>query len=191
MNWMLIIVVLIFLVSIIRGWRRGLLRLLFSLVSIIVLIVLISRLNPYISSFLMNNTGIYERIEAWTADRMENRLGLGLEFLANSTSELTADLILKGLSFLIALIAAVIVVMIIFKVIGLIDRVPVVKGINRVLGLVGGAVEGYIIVCLLLLLVSMIAGTNLGMTLTDNIENNTFLSFLYQNNILLRLNLFR
>ncbi|MCC8141181.1 MAG: CvpA family protein [Lachnospiraceae bacterium] len=191
MNWMLIIVVIIFLICILRGWIRGLLRLLFSLVSIVVLIGLISWATPYISNFFKNYTGIYDWIEERCAQRTGGLLGIGLQLFSGSSSSTMADWILKGMSFLIALIVAWIIVRLIFRLLGLVNRVPVVKGINRALGLVGGAVEGYILVCLLFLFVSLISGTVFGETMVQNIESNPFLLFLYDSNILLRLNLFQ
>ncbi len=190
MNWMLIIVIVIFLFAIFRGWRRGLLRLLFSLVSIIVLIALFSWLNPYISSFLKDHTGIYERIETWCAGTIGDQLGSGLGFLTDSVAEVAADWIFKGACFLITFILALIIVLIILRVLGLVNKVPVVGKVNRVLGLVGGAVEGYFVICLVLLFVSLIAGTEIGGTLMENIESNSLLSALYDSNILFQLNLF-
>ncbi len=190
MNWMLIIVVIIFLIAIFRGWRRGLLRLLFSLVSIIVLIALFSALNPYISTFLKDHTGLYARIEEWCAGMFEERIGTGLGFFTNTAADVAADWILKGMSFLITFLIALIVVLIILRLLGLVNKVPVVGKINRVLGLVGGAVEGYLVVCLVMLFVSLISGTELGGTLAENIESNSLLSFLYDSNFLFSLNLF-
>ncbi len=191
MNWMLIIVVIIFIWAIFRGWRRGLLRLLFSLVSIIVLIWLFSALNPYISTFLKERTGLYDRIENWCAGLFGDSLGSGLGLLAGSATDTMADWILKGMSFLITFIIALIVVLIVLKLLGLINKVPVVGKVNKILGLAGGAVEGYLVVSLVMLFVSLIAGTELGVSLTQNIDDNTFLSFLYYNNFLLQLNLFK
>ena len=44
MNWLLLVVVGLILFCAIRGWRRGLLRILYSLISVILLIGLISYL---------------------------------------------------------------------------------------------------------------------------------------------------
>ncbi len=188
MSWMLIIVIIIFLLAIFRGWRRGLLRILFSLVSIIFLIWLFSALNPYISAFLKEHTGLYDRIETW-CESSGSSSGLGL--IAGSASGTTADWILKGITFLVTLIVALIIVFIIFRLLRLVNRIPVIGKVNRALGLVGGALEGYIVVCLVFLFVSLIAGTQVGGALTEEIESNALLSFLNNNNILLNLNIFK
>ncbi len=190
MNWMLIIVIIIFLIAIFRGWRRGLLRLLFSLVSIVVLIWLFSALNPYISSFIKEHTGLYEWIEERCTQRIGDQFSSGLSFLTDSVASTTADWILKGIIFLVTFIIALIIVMIIFRLLKLVNKVPILGKVNKILGLVGGAVEGYIVVCLVMLLVSLISGTELGGTLAENIESNALLSFLNDSNFLLQLNLF-
>ena len=46
MNWLLLVVVGLILFCAIRGWRRGLLRILYSLISVILLIGLISYATP-------------------------------------------------------------------------------------------------------------------------------------------------
>ncbi|MCD8301158.1 MAG: CvpA family protein [Clostridiales bacterium] len=189
MNWVLIIVLLIFLICIIHGWRKGFLRLLFSLLSFIILIGVISFATPYISRFLKNNTGIYAAIEERCAQTIGNRVGTGLEFITGPTAGVAADWILKGASFLVALVAALIVVRIISRILGLIGKIPVIRGINKFFGLIAGGVEAYIIVSLLFLFISVIAGTGIGSSVTENINESQFLSLLYYNNIILKLNL--
>ncbi len=190
MNWVLIVVLLIFLVCIIHGWAKGFLRLLFSLLSFIILIVVIGFVTPYISSFLKENTGIYAAIETRCAATLENRVGTGLEFITGPTAGVAAEWILKGASFLIALVAALIVVRVISHIIGLVGKIPIIKGINRFFGLIAGGVEAYIIVSLLFLFVSVIAGTDLGGSVTESINGSRFLSVLYYDNVILKLNLF-
>ena len=97
-----------------------------------------------------------------------------------------ADLILAGASFLIALILAIIIIKLIDKGLGIVDHIPILKGINRTLGLFAGAVEGYILVSLFFLFVALIAGTELGGILTSYINQSRFLSFLYYQNIILK-----
>lgn len=218
MNLLLIIIIIIFLVCIIRGWRKGLLRLLFSLVSFIVLIGLVSFATPHISGFLKENTGIYTVIEARCTENIQSRVESGIENSAASTSvagvslpesvisyltgsgesaiastgvyqevgSRAADLILAGISFFIALILAIIIVKLIYRALGVVDHIPVIKGINRVLGLFGGAVEAYVAVSLLFLFFALIAGTEAGGAVTGYIDESTFLSWLYYDNILLK-----
>ncbi len=185
MNWLLIAVMIVLCICIIHGWRLGLLRLLFSLVSWIAMIVLISYISPYISKFLGNTLGIYNLIEKKCEKTLQTRLGTGLEFLTSQGAEAATELILKGMVFIIALIVVIILLRIVYRLLGIANHIPILKGINRNLGLVGGAVEGYILVSLFFLFVSVIAGSQLGILLTEYIEDNEFLSLLYYYNVLI------
>ena len=73
MNWLLLVVVGLILFCAIRGWRRGLLRILYSLISVILLIGLISYATPYISSYIKNNTGIYTALEQHCIQAFQER----------------------------------------------------------------------------------------------------------------------
>ena len=219
MNWMLIIVLIIFLLMIIRGWRKGLLRILFGLIAILVLIGLVSFVTPYVSGFLKEHTGIYTMIEERCTRQIQERIENGMEssvgqdsavagislpekvtsYLTDSgetvlessgiyqtLGERAADLILAGAAFLIALILAIIIVKLIDKGLGIVDHIPVLKGINRILGLFAGIFEAFILVSLFFLFVALIAGTEIGETLTGYIDESEFLSFLYYQNIILK-----
>ncbi|MCD8046236.1 MAG: CvpA family protein [Clostridiales bacterium] len=185
MNWLLLGVFIVFLICIVHGWRRGLLRLLFSLISWIVMIILISYISPYITDFLRENTGIYSWIEKQCAATIETRLGTGLEFLAAQGAEAAADWILKGIVFLVALLVTIVLIRLVYRALGIVDHIPILRGVNRLLGLVGGGVEAYILISLFFLFVSVIAGTQIGTLLTGCIEENAFLSFLYYNNAMI------
>ncbi|MCD8149645.1 MAG: CvpA family protein [Clostridiales bacterium] len=187
MNWLLIVVLILFVLCVIQGWRKGFLRLLFSLVSWVVMIVLVSYISPYISEFLKNNTGIYEWIESRCAETIQSRLGTGLEFLAETGGEMAADWILRGVVFLAALILVIILLRLIYRALGIVNHIPILRGINRVLGLFAGALEAYILVSLFFMFVSVIAGTELGCSLTMYIDESEFLSMLYYQNVMVNL----
>ena len=79
MNWLLLAVLAVLVISLIRGWRRGLLRILFTLISFVLLIGLISAATPHVSNFLTEHTRIHERIEERCAQKIQERVERGLE----------------------------------------------------------------------------------------------------------------
>ena len=225
MNWLLIIVLVIIVFSAVRGFRRGLLRVLFSLVSVVVLIGLITFATPYVSQFIADHTQIDSVIsenistkirnsaEA-AADSAINNQKEGLEAVGISLPEVLeknvfdkgiqgaeqavagtgiyeqagdqmAGIIIAIVSFLIALIFACIIVWLIGKATDVVNKIPVIKGINRFLGFFAGGLEGFIIVWLFFMFVSIISGSRLGQDLIQNINNNDFLVFLYDHNAVL------
>ena len=81
MNWLLVIILIIILLLMIHGWRKGMLRILFSIVAIVVLIVLVAFATPHISGFIKEHTGVYTALEerctekfqqGWKRDKAQN-----------------------------------------------------------------------------------------------------------------------
>ena len=64
MNWVLIVVLLVFAGCICMGYRRGFLRLAYSLVSWILMFMIVSWATPYISRYIFEHTSIYEQVAA-------------------------------------------------------------------------------------------------------------------------------
>ncbi len=227
MNWLVIIVLFIIIIAMIRGFHRGFLRVLYSLVAIILLIALIGYATPHVNHFLKENTQVHSMIaERWT-DRVEDSANAAVESAAEGQKETMdaagiqlpeilesyvfgdgvqsaqeildgtgvyqqageqmADVIVGILAFLIALLLAVIIVWIIGKATDIVNKIPVIKGINRFLGIFAGALQGFIVVWLLFMLVALISGTSIGKILISCINDSRFLYVLYENNVILEI----
>lgn len=216
MNWLLLVVAGLILFCAVRGWRRGLLRILYSLVSVVLLIGLISYATPYISSYIKNNTGIYTALEQRCVQSFRERgqssvsqsvsgntdvAGVSLpeqvtSYITDSGNNLLdqsgiyealgqkmADWILAGISYFVALLLAGLIVSMIGRSLRIINRIPVLKGVNRTLGIFAGAFQGLIIVWLLFLLLTLFAGSELGRQCIAQIDQSKILSYLYYNNV--------
>ena len=75
MNWLFWIVVAIIVFFAIRGWNRGLLRILYSLISVVLLIGLISYSTPYVTSYIKESTGVYTLLQERCTQGVKNRGG--------------------------------------------------------------------------------------------------------------------
>ena len=75
MNWLLIIILIIILLLMIHGWRKGMLRILFSIVAIVVLIVLVAFATPHISGFIKEHTGVYTALEERCTEKFQQQAG--------------------------------------------------------------------------------------------------------------------
>ncbi len=225
MNWLLLGVLLIILIFMIRGFRKGFLRVLYSLVAIILLIGLVGYATPHVSAYLKGHTKIYTNI----SQRWENRIQDSAEGVVDSTArgqqeaieaagiqlpevleesifgegldkigetvestgiykqagERMASVIVAVLAFLITLVLAILIVWLIGKVTDIVNKIPIIKGINRFFGIFAGAFQGFIVVWLLFLLLSIISATALGNLLISYIEECAFLKILYDHNVIL------
>ena len=105
--------------------------------------------------------------------------------LYDKTAVAMADLFLKGISTVIAMIAGAIVSALISAVLGFVGKLPLIGFANRVLGLGAGAANGLLIVWLAFYLVAVLCTTQLGGEVITHINANEFLTYLYENNLIL------
>lgn len=97
-----------------------------------------------------------------------------------------ADIVIAVISFVLALVVALVIVFIIGKVTDLANKVPVLGGINRFGGFLAGGFLGFVIVWLVFMLVGIMSGTQLAQLMLTEIQENPFLSAMYNDNLLLK-----
>ena len=71
MNWVLLLVLLILGYNIIRGYRKGFLRIVYSLVSWVIVLTFVTVATPYINTYLMEHTTLYEKIEQQCSEQIK------------------------------------------------------------------------------------------------------------------------
>ncbi|MBP3488653.1 MAG: CvpA family protein [Roseburia sp.] len=232
MNWVLVIVLLTLALCVIHGYCRGFLRIAYSLVAWLIALAFVSWATPYISQFLVENTGIYEQVEAhceeWVrqsaAEQIQTETGkmtsetesgkqeladLGLklpdalldgilEKTAGTADELLeqagvytqiaqelAGFVVQGISFVAALILAGLLLGIIQELLGIVSRIPVLKGVNRFLGTFAGAIQALLIIWIVFYIIALCSAGSTGRVLVSYIYESPFLIFLYENNLVL------
>ena len=227
MNWVLIVVMLLLIWEMMRGYRRGLLRTIYSLVSWVIVLVIVTLATPHIDAYLIEHTTLYDKIEAYcetsvrknAQNKIEQQaadgsgedpiaeLGIKLpegvwndvlektgnvadEFLVtsgvyNEVAKGVAGFIVEGISFFIALVIARIIVHLISRFLGVVSRIPVIRGINKTLGIFAGAIYGLILVWIAFYLVALGSTSELGGMIISYIYQNPLLTFLYENNFVI------
>lgn len=230
MNWILILVLLVLVLSIMNGYRRGFLRIVYSLVSWVIVLVFVTWSSPYINTYLIEHTGIYEKIEQHCLEALKENaqsqieekagdeagnlaeLGVNLpdavlnnileksgsvadEFMESTgiyeqLAKGLAGFVVEGIAFFIALLCASIIVQMISHLLGIVSRIPIIKGVNRYMGLFAGAIYGLMIVWIAFYIIALCSTSEWGMVLTSYIYQSRFLTYLYKNNIVLTLLLY-
>lgn len=274
MNLLTIIVIIIFAVSILHGYRKGFIKSLASMVSIILSIVLVNMATPYVTEFLKTQTPVYDyilekcketfdmtaagaksgtsgktRTESGTSGKTEPESGakagtgnLGAagkeqaaeetksgtdtsgqsgdtawqeewinnlkipqalqnllkenntpecyrEIAAESFSEYVpkymAGLILSLVSFVVTWILVISFIWLAVMTLDVIASLPVLRGINQVLGLALGFFQGLIIVWIAFLIITIFSSSDIGKQLMKMISESPVLSRLYDTNLLL------
>lgn len=112
----------------------------------------------------MEHTGVYEKVSDFVADQVVQRLG-----------------------WLISFIIILILVSVLIHFLDVIAKLPVLRNINRIGGLVIGLLQGLIIVWILFLVIVLCQGTEWGREMMNSIDRNIFLKILYENNVIERL----
>lgn len=229
-NWLLIVVIMIFVVCVIMGATRGFLKISLSLFSTILLVALISFLNPYVSDTLSKYTPLQKTLEkkckvamfekfseeieetknpdmltleeqiqyieeTYLPSFIKERLvennntqiykELGVEVFTDFAAAYVARMILRIISFLVAFFIAFIAVRLLLAMAGIIEMIPVIGGINRLIGMAAGFMIALLIVWVLFLCLTLMNSTELGRTGVQMINENEWLSFLYEHNLLL------
>ena len=72
MNWLLILVIILFLGSTYSGYRKGLFKTIFSIASIIIAILITTFVSPYIAKQINGNVGINSKISEQVIGLIDN-----------------------------------------------------------------------------------------------------------------------
>ena len=105
-----------------------------------------------------------------------------LEYVGCYISKVLADII----AFLIIMVIAIIILPIAIKMLGIVNKLPVIGGVNRLAGGIAGLGIGLMIVWVLFIAMTLMYDTEIGKVFFENIETNSILKTLYENNILMQ-----
>ena len=123
--------------------------------------------------------GILEKTTGATEDFLEER------GIYTAIAQHLANFVVEGIAILIALVMAWILVHLISQILGIVSRIPVIKGVNRVLGLFAGVIYGLLLVWLGFYVVVLGSTGEIGQVIVSYIYDNPFLTFLYENNLVI------
>ena len=246
MNILFIAVIIVFIIFGIIGYVKGLFGVLFNLFSWIFIALFVVVVNPFIYTFIVDNTSwktsITTSVQTYvdgTIDNATSSLGgntspnngspqasdvenamsqYGITLpkaitkdvvsdvmdgvngtvssigdqatqfknnIVSSVSNTIATYIIRGLACLIAFVIAKIICWIVYAIIKYVQDLPVVKGVTSWLGLILGLVKGLLVTWLFMFIVSITTATSFGQYFIPMIEENVFLRFLYENNMLI------
>ena len=254
MNILTGIVIVIFLLFMIRGYRRGLIKSLASVISLVASLALVSFVTPYVSQFLQEQTPVYTYVmercqESFTVtldeadektaeseteegdvsmkkgnnnDAVGNVAGtISSQLQKNAIEELPlpsvlknllirnntekiykdlavnsfndyvpkfmANLIMNIISFVVTWLIVASFIWLAVMTLDVIANLPIIHGVNQMLGLVLGAGQALVIVWIAFLAITVFASTAIGKQLMEMIEKNVLLNQLYNGNVFLKL----
>lgn len=95
-----------------------------------------------------------------------------------------SDFALQGIAVLMSFVIAEIFVAIARGLVESMGKLPVIREVNNFLGIIAGAVEGFIVIWILMYMTACACGTTIGQMFLANINASAFLTYLYQHNLI-------
>lgn len=209
-----IIIVLIIVLCIFAGYKKGLMGVLFKIVSFILALIIALILHGPISNFIVNNTSIDENLESIIINNIdpdnkvinedgkisesENNSDIIQNYITNAMGDVkdnVENIAARSIAITIINIAVLIIILLITRIIlsviniilNVVAKLPIIKQFNTAGGAVFGAVEGFIIVYILLAICALIAPLFTDLQLINSINNSNLGKLMYNNNILLKI----
>lgn len=196
MNWLLIIVILFISWNIVEGYRYGALRMVFSLCTWILSIMLASYMTPAVSNYITENTKLHSIVQEKAEEKLVENASQDeavIDSIIQSTgvydnvSEKIADVVIKVIAFLGVVIVFSILSNVLLEVIKIIEKIPIIGGANKIIGLFVGLFKSMIIVWVFsacLVFVNRITDCK---GIMDCIKESVFLQVLYNNNPIIKI----
>lgn len=117
---------------------------------------------------------------------IDEKLAMGTESFSEYLAVSLTDTLVEAFSVIILFICIKLILRIIVSLIDLISRLPLVNGVNKSLGGLVGLAEGILIIWVACIMLTAISGTEIGQQIFSAISTNKILSFVYNNNLLLK-----
>ena len=200
MNYFLdLIIIAIIALSAFIGYKKGLIKVAFGLVSFILAIAVSVVLYKPVSNFIIEYTPLDNYIEETVAERL-NSSDMSDEETKNIVSNYynniknaSTNVIADGISKTIINIGCMIIVFIIskiillfFKFIGdLISKLPLIKQVNNAGGFLYGIIKGFLIVYILLAIIAILSPIININDLVVMINKTIITNIMFNNNIIL------
>jgi len=200
MNYLIdLILVALIAISTFIGYKKGLIKVAFSLVSFILAIALSVVLYKPISNFIIEYTPIDDYIEQTISQRLtspeitvEETENIVSNYFNNFKS-ISTNVLANGISKTIINIACILIVFVVSKILlllfkwlgDLISKLPLIKQVNSAGGFLYGLLRGFIFIYGVLALIAIISPVANINNIINIINNTIITNIMYNHNIIL------
>jgi len=221
-NILLVVFLTTFAFGVFKGYRKGFVGLIVYLISLVMVILIATKISPYVSNYVIENTNAYENVREKVIDFYlnkteetvsldeENQPGgiseIGLPeivasaIISNNTEDMysklaaalfeeyiagyLAKMAIRAASFVGLFIVFTILSFCIIAAMRIMERIRVVRTINRLLGMVTGGGIVILIHWVFSIAIMMFFYDSLGSWMMKQVQSSVILSFLFNNNLL-------
>lgn len=182
------------------GYKSGFMRSFVKIASYIVSIIISFFMYPAISDLLVK-TPLYEKMVELINQRyqlqplidvptdtfgiLQNYINQGVQTATAGIAEAIATLLINILAFVIVLILSKLVIRIVGKVFNIFTKLPVIKQFNRLGGMILGGISGVLVLYIACAVLFLFSPLDPHSRIAYAVENSTFASEIYENNIIL------
>ncbi len=172
------------------GAKKGLIKSVWSIGAWILTIILVKMMAEPVCE-IISNTSLYISLREGIFDKISQKGIEGFAFIPQSVITNMAgdavgalsDIIARALSYIILIIAIRLLLSVVFVVVDLISKLPIISGANKLTGAIIGVINALIISVVILSLISVL-GIDFAVL---SIQDSIIVKYLYNNNILLNL----
>ena len=198
-NLITLLIVIYLLYGLVKGFRSGLLKLVLSLGSLIVTIIITRTFTPAVASIVKDVTNIESTLteqiyNAFITTNTFDSFNLNL-FNIQNTGELNetiknticsnyANIIINIMSGVGLFIASIIVLKFVIKVLDIVDYIPMVGQLNKILGAVAGVAQSLIIIWIIMVIVRVFENMPQVQNVIRNIQKSPIAWSIYTNNVI-------
>lgn len=164
MNWLYIIVMSYIVLSGLRGYHKGFLKVVYSMAGLLVAVLCITVTVPPVSHALKENTAL----SRWMKEKCETKM--------------LTELCINALAFFVVLIIVLLILWRVGKMLDLFTKTPGIHLINMILGFIAGIVKAFLVIYVVFLLIRITSFLPSSKALIHQIRDDAVLRNLYEQN---------
>ncbi len=111
---------------------------------------------------------------------------MAIDSFQDYVSNYLTGVIINGMAFIITFVIVLILLWVICFALNIVSKLPLLNQINKTAGLVAGLVHGLVVVWIFFILITVFGSTEPGQRALEMIGQDQTLSFIYNNNYLLK-----
>lgn len=180
------------------GYKKGLIKVAFNLVSFFLAILIAVILYKPISNFVINYTPIDDKIEQAVEDRLtspetteeetDNMIANYYSDVKNASTSMVAKTISQAIINVTCMLAVFLtakIILLFFKFSGdLIAKLPLIKQVNSAGGFIYGLLKGFVVIYIILALIAILSPVVNMNSLLNIINSSIITNIMYNNNII-------
>ena len=197
MTWIIIDIAILLIIFIFTyiGYKLGLIKVAFGILSFVLALLISLLLYKPVSMVITNYTPLPQKIEEQVESRMASGDKEDTNFIENyykNAKKASAQYVAKSVASSVINITSALIVFILARIIllfikfstDLISKLPIIKQLNTVGGLLYGLIGGFIIVYFILTIISVLAPIFDFSKLIKLINSSIVANIMYNNNII-------